>query len=42
MYGYPWPRHTPHSTEEICAAARLMYYGGDLAEVLLAVALFAL
>lgn len=42
MYGHLWPRHTPHGPDEIRAAAQLMYYGGDLAEVLLAVALFAL
>ena len=42
MYGYLWPRHTPHSIEEIQTAAQLMYYGGDLAELLLAVALFAM
>ena len=41
MYGYGWPRGTPHGADEIRAAAQLMYYGGDLAEVLLAVALFA-
>lgn len=40
MYGYLWPPETPHSAEEIRAAAQLMYYGGDVAEVLLAVALF--
>lgn len=42
MYGYRWPRGTDHSVEEIQAAAQLMYYGGDLAELLLAVALLAL
>ena len=39
MYGYGWPRGTGHSLEEVQAAAQLMYYGGDLAEVLLAIAL---
>lgn len=39
MYGYHWPRGTDHSVAEIQAAAQMMYYGGDLAEVLLAVAL---
>ncbi len=41
MYGLLLPRGTPHDADEIRAAAQLMYYGGDLAEVLLAVALFA-
>jgi len=41
MYAYGWPRGTPHDLEEIRAAAQLMYYGGDLAELLLAVAFFA-
>lgn len=42
MYGYGWPRDTGHSLEEVQAAAQLMYYGGDLAEVLLAVVLLTL
>ncbi|MBZ5487718.1 cytochrome c oxidase assembly protein [Halomonas aquamarina] len=42
MYGYGWPRNTGHSLEEVQAAAQLMYYGGDLAEVLLAVVLLTL
>lgn len=42
MYGYLWPRGTGHGVEEIQAAAQLMYYGGDLAELLLAVALMTL
>ncbi|RUR35455.1 cytochrome c oxidase assembly protein [Vreelandella populi] len=42
MYGYAWPRGTGHSLEEVQAAAQLMYYGGDLAEVLLAVVLLTL
>ena len=41
MYGYLLPRHTANAAEEIMAAAQLMYYGGDLAELLLAMALFA-
>lgn len=40
MYGYGFPRGTPYDPAEIQAAAQVMYYGGDLAEVLLAVALF--
>ncbi len=35
-----WPRGTPFGPDEIVAAAQVMYYGGDLAEVALAVALF--
>ncbi|MCA1773394.1 MAG: cytochrome c oxidase assembly protein [Halomonas sp.] len=42
MYGYGWPRNTGHSLEEVQAAAQWMYYGGDLAEVLLAVVLLTL
>lgn len=42
MYGYLWPRGADHGVEEIEAAAQLMYYGGDLAELLLAVALMLL
>lgn len=41
MYGYGLPDGTAHSLAEIRSAAQLMYYGGDLAEGLLAVALFA-
>lgn len=42
MYGYLWPQGTGHSEEEIQAAAQWMYYGGDLAEVLLAIVLMSL
>ncbi|WP_104204968.1 cytochrome c oxidase assembly protein [Billgrantia saliphila] len=42
MYGYLWPRGTGHDVEEIQAAAMLMYYGGDLAEALLAIALMVM
>jgi putative membrane protein len=41
MYIYLWPPGTPHGTDEIRAAAQLMYYGGDVAELLLVIALFA-
>jgi putative membrane protein len=41
MYAYGWPRGTGFDLAEIRAAAQWMYYGGDLAELLLAVALFA-
>lgn len=35
------PAGAAHSADDIGAAAQLMYYGGDVAELLLAVALFA-
>ena len=41
MYGYGWPRGAGLGVAESQAAAELMYYGGDLAEGLLAAALFA-
>lgn len=42
MYAYGWPRGTHHSLEEIQSGAKLMYYGGDLTELWLVVALFGL
>ena len=41
MYAHLYPRGTPFNADEIRGAAEMMYYGGDLAELLLAVALFA-
>lgn len=41
MYAGGHPRGAGHGEEELRAAAELMYYGGDVAEVLLASALFA-
>ncbi|HEV2072647.1 MAG TPA: cytochrome c oxidase assembly protein [Thermomicrobiales bacterium] len=41
MYAHALPAGTPFSTAEVRDAAMLMYYGGDVAEFLLAVALFA-
>lgn len=41
MYGYGFPRHTAAEPETIAAAAELMYYGGDIAELLLTIAFFA-
>lgn len=41
MYAYGFPRGTGHALEEVRAAAELMYYGGDFAEILLTVAFFA-
>ncbi|GAB3538090.1 cytochrome c oxidase assembly protein [Pontibacter brevis] len=42
MYAYTFPRNTPHALEEIQDAAKFMYYGGDLAELLLAIAFFSI
>ncbi len=42
MYAYHFPRHTHHSLEDIQAAAKLMYYGGDFAELLLIIIFFSL
>jgi len=36
MYAYGFPRNAGHGIAEIEAAAQMMYYGGDLAELLLA------
>jgi putative membrane protein len=36
------PAPPPHGPDQVRAAAQLMYYGGDLAELALAVALFAI
>ena len=41
MYAYGFPRDAGHDLAEIEAAAQLMYYGGDFAELLLAVVFFA-
>lgn len=41
MYAYGWPRGTAHASDEILAAAQLMYYGGDAVELLLLTVLFA-
>ncbi|WP_427022296.1 cytochrome c oxidase assembly protein [Pantoea sp. FN0302] len=41
MYGYGFPHGTSASLFEIQAAAQWMYYGGDLAELLLIAAFFA-
>jgi putative membrane protein len=41
MYAQGWPAGTAHSLEEIQAGAQWMYYGGDAAELLLLIALFA-
>ncbi|HEX7026295.1 MAG TPA: cytochrome c oxidase assembly protein [Gammaproteobacteria bacterium] len=42
MYAYRWPRGTHHTPEEIQSAAQLMYYGGDLTELVLVIMLFRL
>ncbi len=41
MYGQLLPQDTLHTAEQIRGAAQLMYYGGDLAEVLLLIALLS-
>lgn len=41
MYAHLHPRGTPFDANEIRDAAQMMYYGGDIAELLLAAALFA-
>ena len=41
MYAYGFPRDAGHDLTEIEAAAQLMYYGGDFAELLLALVFFA-
>lgn len=41
MYAYSWPVGTHHSLEDIRAGAQIMYYGGDFAELILIIALFA-
>lgn len=40
LYIHTFPRDTPHSIDDIRTAAQRMYYGGDFAEVLLAILLF--
>jgi putative membrane protein len=41
LYAYGWPQGVSADPPQLAAAAQLMYYGGDLAELLLASALFA-
>lgn len=41
LYAYGWPKDSLHPLWEVEAAAKLMYYGGDLSELLLACALLA-
>lgn len=42
MYAYLFPLHSPHTDDQIREGAQLMYYGGDLSELLLTVALFTI
>lgn len=42
MYAYLWPQGTLHSAQEIMAAAKIMYYGGDIAELLLIIIFFTI
>lgn len=41
MYAHGWPARTHHIPGDLEAGAQLMYYGGDVAELLLATMLFA-
>lgn len=41
MYIYLWPLGVAADAEQIRTAAKLMYYGGDLAEIVLLIVLFA-
>jgi len=40
MFAEGWPRGTGEPLDQVQAAAQIMYYGGDVAELLLAAALF--
>ncbi|ALJ01223.1 hypothetical protein DC20_05085 [Rufibacter tibetensis] len=42
MYAYIYPLNSPHSAEQIREATKLMYYWGDLSELLLIIALFTI
>lgn len=42
MYAYSYPKNSVHSEQEIQEAAKLMYYGGDFSELILAVLLFTI
>lgn len=42
MYAYGWPQGVGSDAGQIAAAAQLMYYGGDLAELALAIWFFAI
>nr|WP_255481131.1 cytochrome c oxidase assembly protein [Pontibacter sp. Tf4] len=42
MYAYLYPINSPHSADQIREAAKLMYYWGDLSELLLVIVLFGM
>jgi putative membrane protein len=42
MYAYNYPRASVHSEAELQAAAKIMYYGGDVASLLLLISLFVI
>lgn len=42
MYAHLYPLNSPHGAEEIQEAAKLMYYWGDLSELLLIIFLFTI
>ncbi len=42
MVAWHFPRGTPYTADDILEAAQWMYYGGDFAEILLAIAFFSI
>jgi putative membrane protein len=42
MYAYLYPLNSPHNNDQVREAAKLMYYWGDLSELLLATILFGM
>lgn len=42
MYAYHYPKTAGYGIEEIKSGAKLMYYGGDLIELIIVIALFSL
>lgn len=42
MYAWLFPFNSPHSNDQIREAAKLMYYGGDLSELLLVIGLYSI
>ncbi|MBK6266590.1 cytochrome c oxidase assembly protein [Marivirga sp. S37H4] len=42
MYAYTWPKQSIHSDQQIQEGARLMYYWGDLSELILLIIFFSM
>ncbi|HEV7333719.1 MAG TPA: cytochrome c oxidase assembly protein [Flavisolibacter sp.] len=42
MYAYAYPKNSLHSEAEIKEAAKIMYYGGDIIELLIIIAVFTI